>query len=324
MGFLTGDPVAAVPTSSTTEKALPDWYTNYAQDILANQAAIAAQPYTGYSAPRVADFTPTQQAGFDQTEQAATAYQPGLAAATAAAGSVDPNAGLTAATPYAQQAGQTSASQVQGYLNPYTDQVVNQIGIDGNRTLQEQILPAIRDKFISGGSYGGTRNAEIFGDAVRDATSAISANQTAALESGYNTSLSAAGTDLNRDASLAGTVGSLGATGATTSIDQAGALASLAAQQQTLGLNGATAVQGVGQQQQNLDQTNLNTAYGDFQAQQAYPQQQNTALIGALQGVQPAVPSATLTSGQTVPSSFQPSDLATILSALSTAQGLTS
>ncbi len=48
MGFLDflteGKPVEAVPVSSTQQTILPDWYTNYAMDILANQQAVAARP----------------------------------------------------------------------------------------------------------------------------------------------------------------------------------------------------------------------------------------------------------------------------------------
>ena len=74
MGFLDflteGKPVEAVPVSSTQQTILPDWYTNYAMDILANQRAIAARPFqeyvdaSGKVIPRVADFAPDQQQGF--------------------------------------------------------------------------------------------------------------------------------------------------------------------------------------------------------------------------------------------------------------------
>ena len=67
--------VPLAPSGSTTQTVLPEWYTNYAQDILSRQAAVAATPYPTYQGPRVADFTANQQAGFDMTQQAATAGQ---------------------------------------------------------------------------------------------------------------------------------------------------------------------------------------------------------------------------------------------------------
>ena len=64
MGFLDflteGKPVEAVPVSSTQQTILPDWYTNYAMDILSNQQALAARPFqeyvdtSGKAIPRVA------------------------------------------------------------------------------------------------------------------------------------------------------------------------------------------------------------------------------------------------------------------------------
>jgi len=104
-----GDP-AAIPqgsalTDMTKQTVLPEWYTNYAMDILSGQQAIASRPYETAPMPRVAGFTPTQQQAFGMTGTAATAYQPLLNQATgvaqAAAGA--PGA-LTTAQPYYQQA----------------------------------------------------------------------------------------------------------------------------------------------------------------------------------------------------------------------------
>jgi hypothetical protein len=322
MGLLTGDPLAAVPTYKSEEAVLPEWYTNYAMDILSNQQAIAGQPYATYSGPRVADFTAPQQQAFEQVGQAATAYQPGLQQATQAAQTANPYLGIGMASPYLQQAGQTAASQVGQYMNPYTDQVVNRIGELGNRTLQEQILPGIRDKFIGGGTYGGSRNAEMFGRGVRDAMEGITAAQSQALQSGYQGSLGAAQTDLSRQAALAGTAGQIGTSASAAGLQQAGTLANLAQQAQGLGLQGAQAVGQVGAQQQALGQQNLDVAYQDFLKQQQYPQTQNTALIGALQGVGPAVPKAAITTGSEVPGAYQPSTLAQLASVFAAAKGL--
>ena len=66
-------------TTTYTMSSIPSWYTNYAQDILANQQAISSRPFTPYdSTQRVAGFTPTQQQGFDLTKQNAFSYQPAL------------------------------------------------------------------------------------------------------------------------------------------------------------------------------------------------------------------------------------------------------
>jgi hypothetical protein len=259
MGFLDflteGKPVEAVPVSSTQQTILPDWYTNYAMDILSNQQALAARPYqeyvdtSGKAIPRVADFAPDQQAGFQATREGAFTFRPelgqasnvtqgtlgrsslgaaqpyfgqaagmsGLAAATPGlqqgagyvAGSTDA-LGLQMAQPYLGAAGQSAAQTVGQYMNPYTEQVVNRIGQLGTRTLQEQVLPGIEGEMIRAGQFGGTRQAELTGRAIRDAIEGISAQQSAALQQGYGQAQQAAQTDLARQAQLASTAGGLG------------------------------------------------------------------------------------------------------------------
>ena len=53
MGFLDflteGKPPTAVPVSSTEQMVLPDWYSNYAMDILANQRVLAERPFQAYA-----------------------------------------------------------------------------------------------------------------------------------------------------------------------------------------------------------------------------------------------------------------------------------
>lgn len=75
----------AKSTTTYTQGILPDWYTNYAQDIIANQQAIANRPYTAYPGPRLADVTPAQQVGQAMQLDAAQSYEPALGLATAGA-----------------------------------------------------------------------------------------------------------------------------------------------------------------------------------------------------------------------------------------------
>jgi hypothetical protein len=259
MGFLDflteGKPVEAVPVSSTQQTILPDWYTNYAMDILANQKAVAARPFqeyvdtSGKAIPRVADFAPDQQAGFQATREGAFNFRPELGQASSitqgtlgrsSLGAAQPYfgqaagmSGLTAATPGLQQgagyvagstdalglqmaqpylgaAGQSAAQTVGQYMNPYTEQVVNRIGQLGTRTLQEQVLPGIEGEMIRAGQFGGTRQAELTGRAIRDAIEGISAQQSSALQQGYGQAQQIAQTDLARQAQLASTAGGLG------------------------------------------------------------------------------------------------------------------
>lgn len=101
-------PAGSALQATQSETILPEWYSNYAMQMLSNQQAQMAQPYQTYQGPRVAQFSPTQQQSFGMTGQAATAYQPALGAATGATQGLMGQNALGAAQPYFNQATATS------------------------------------------------------------------------------------------------------------------------------------------------------------------------------------------------------------------------
>lgn len=372
-------PAGSALTDITKQTVLPDWYSNYAMDVLANQRTASARPFqeyvdaSGKPIPRVADFAPDQQAGFQATRNGAFSFRPELGTAASktqdvfgrsAMGVAEPSfqqsgqytaqstapTGLSMAQPYLGQAGQTAVQNIGQYMNPYTEQVVNRIGALGARTLQEQLLPAISDQMTAAGQFGGTRQAELTGRAIRDTMEGISAQQAQALQQGYTSSAGLAQADLERQAQLAQTAGGLGfqqqgalarageqigalggqmanVYGADTSnqLEAAGQLARMAQQRQEQELTGAGALQQIGAQQQALAQKNLDIAREDFLARQAYPQQQIDAMTRTMQGVAGGVPTATQEYG-IQPTSYRPeypaSTASQIASGLTGAAGL--
>lgn len=340
-------PAGSALTDITKQTVLPDWYSQNAMDILANQKAIAARPFqeyvdaSGKPIPRVADFAPDQQAGFGATRSGAFSFRPELGTASSktqdvfgrsAMGVSEPGfkqsgqyttasttpTGIGMAQPFLGQAGQTAVQNIGQYMNPYMDQVIGRIGTLGARTLQEQLLPAISDQMIAAGQFGGTRQAEMTGRAIRDTMEGISAQQAQALQQGYTSAAGLAQADLERQAQLAQTAGGLGfqqqgalarageqmgalgqQMGNMYNVDtsnQLGAaqqLAGMARQRQTQELEGAGALGQIGAQQQALAQRNLDIARSDFLERQAYPQQQIDALTKTMQGVAGGVPTAT-------------------------------
>lgn len=372
-------PAGSALTDITKQTVLPDWYSNYAMDVLANQRATSARPFqeyvdaSGRAIPRVADFAPDQQKGFQATREGAFTFRPELGTAVnktqdvfgrSAMGVAEPSfqqsgqytaqstapTGLSMAQPYLGQAGQTAVQNINQYMNPYTEQVVNRIGALGARTLQEQLLPAISDQMTAAGQFGGTRQAELTGRAIRDTMEGISAQQAQALQQGYTSSAGLAQADLERQAQLAQTAGGLGfqqqgalarageqigalggqmanVYGADTSnqLEAAGQLARMAQQRQEQELTGAGALQQIGAQQQALAQKNLDIAREDFLARQAYPQQQIDAMTRTMQGVAGGVPTATQEYG-IQPTSYRPeypaSTASQIASGLTGAAGL--
>lgn len=299
---------AAIPqgsalTDMTKQTVMPEWYTNYAMDILAGQQAIAGRPYATAPMPRVAGFTPLQEKSFGLTETAAGAYQPLLGEATTAAQAAAAAPGaLNVAQPYLTQAGQTSVSNIGAYMNPYNEAVTNRIADLGTRNLTENILPQIEGRYIQAGQLGyggrdgmGTPSGMMTDTsrAVRDVSADILAQQTAALQSGYNQAAGLAGTDLSRFGTLANTAGGLAQTQQQQQLAASGALSNLGARAQELGLTGAGAIGGVGALQQQQGQRNLDVAYADFLRQQGYEQDQINNLLKTFQGVGSGIPTAT-------------------------------
>ncbi len=300
---------AAIPqgsalTDMTKQQVLPEWYTNYAMDILSGQQAIANRPYETAPMPRVAGFTPTQQQAFGMTGTAATAYQPLLGQATQAAqAAANAPGALSTAQPFLTQAGQTSVSNIGQYMNPYTDAVVNRIADLGTRNLTENIMPEIEGRYIKAGQLGFGGRGGLGGTpsgmmtdtsrAVRDVSADILGKQAEALQSGYTQAAGLAGTDLSRFGTLAGTAGDLARAQQQQQLAASGALSTLGEQAQTLGLAGAGALGGVGAQEQQLGQKNLDVAYGDFLRQQGYPQEQINNMLKTFQGVSSGIPTAT-------------------------------
>lgn len=308
-------PAGSTYTSKTSETVLPDWYTNYAMQVLSNQQGLSSQPLSLFQGPRVAEFSPTTRAGFDMTGTAATAYQPALnAATTATTNAMGGPGGLDAAQPYLTNAGQTSVANIGQYMNPYTDQVVNRIADLGTRNLTENIMPEIEGRYIQAGQLGfggrggtGTPSGMLTDTsrAIRDTSADILAKQTEALRAGYGEAATLAGTDLARQAGLATTAGTLGGSDATRKLSAAEQLAGMGAKAQELGLTGAGALGQVGTAIEDKAQKNIDVAYGDFLRQQGYPQEQIDAMTKTFGGVKAGVPTAAREEG-IVPLGYQP------------------
>lgn len=138
---------------------------------------------------------------------------------TEAAGNIRQQVGDTSALaqPYLQQAAtltgqgaQTGLSNIQDYMNPYQEQVVNRIGELGARNLRENLLPQIQDRAIQSGQFGGSRQGEMIGRALRDVQESTLAQQTQALQSGYGQAAQQLAADRTRQLQAAGQTAALG------------------------------------------------------------------------------------------------------------------
>ena len=262
-----GSALPNVSTTQTQQTTAPDYYSNYLSN-LASQGQTAAQN-AQYVGP-----TGLQNQAFSQVAQNVGNYQPYLNQAASLTG----------------QAAQ--GPNVNQFMDPYTQDVVNQIGVLGQRNIQENLAPQATAGAVGTGQFGSQRGAQVLGNTLRDADTNITAQQQQALQQGYTQALQAA----QNQQQLGLSAGSQ--------------LANLAGQQQNLGLQDVNALSTLGAQQQQIAQN-----------QQLFPLQNLTTESNIMKGLTVPTSVSSQYSGP-MPGAYQASPLQQIAGLGSTLQGL--
>jgi hypothetical protein len=206
-------------TVSTVEQqaTAPEFYTNYLQDI-ANLGQNAVNQ------GGVAGFSPLQQQAFQMAPDASFA----------GAGTMGAGAQL------AGQAGATTAPDViQNYMNPYQQNVVDEMGRLQQQNIQRNVMPALNAAGAGSGGFGSRRQAQATGQTLADMQANLTGQQQGALATGYNQAMTSAQTDLNR------------------ALQSGQALGTLGGQQNQLATSGLQSLSSLGNQQQALGQKML-------------------------------------------------------------------
>lgn len=238
-------------------------YTPYGiqnlQNIYNTAANAASQPYRPYKGDMVADWNKGQQAALSNFGNLASG-QSALSAANVYGTS---NRYTRQAIDMIGQAARPiSAGQINHYMDPYTDQVVNatMANIRENNQAQQQQLQgnaALR------GTLGGDRSAVMAAELGRQQD--LATNQTVGnlRSQGYSQALNAA--MAQQQAKMAGgyQIGALG---------QSQAGLGYAGQQNDIAAN--QAYMGAATQKQQNNQADLNATYSQYQQMMAYPYQQ--------------------------------------------------
>lgn len=314
----------SLPVDLTTQKILPDWYTNYAMDVLANQKAVSSQqfqPYVdsaGNPIPRYAELSPLQQAGIEATAQTANSFRPelGLASqqaqnvlgrsasnnikgALSALGATATGSGTSsakpyldagantnivgAASPYATRSGASTVRDIQSYMNPYLDAVLNRFGEVGARTLREQLLPEIMHRYIGAGQglNPSGRNVDE-ARALRDVYEAVLNQQGQLLQQGYTQAAGLSAADLERYAQLASTMGGLAGQEAQAKLTAGQAFGNIGTAEQRIAADVAQAQAAQTASAYQNDTANQLAAAAALQAIAQQRQQQEMAAAGAL------------------------------------------
>lgn len=252
-------------TQQTTQQLNP-----FVQDLMTRgfSAAqnVASIPYQAYQGPRIAQFRPQEQQAFQMAEQAATSRigQPQLAQA------------LTAA----QQAAGYSPAQfqqnVQGFMSPYQESVVDATMRRLAQSRAERDAET-RSRLASARAFGNERRGVY--EAQLAAEQDLNTQQTLAnlYQQGYG-----------QAAGLASQLPSQ-------QLAASGQLAGLSNQMISQEQARQQMLMGAGQAQRQMAQQNLDLAYQDFLAQRGYPMEQLKILQSGISGV-PATTSSTTTS----------------------------
>jgi hypothetical protein len=183
-----GAPNPALVSTSTDVTSSPEFYTNYLQDI-------ANLGQAGIQQGGVAGFSPLQAQALSLAPEVAFA-----GAGTAGTGQE-----------YLTASGATPATAlVNQYMNPYQQNVVNEMARLQQRGIQENILPNLRAGAAGTGQFGSQRAAQVTGQTLRDLQSDLLGRQYTALSEGYRGALGAAQADLQRQLQSGQALGQLG------------------------------------------------------------------------------------------------------------------
>ena len=150
--------------SGSSQTFLPAYQENYLKDLLANAAALGTQGGMEVPEYQIADMTPLQKQAIQMGAAGLGAYAPFFqsAANQMGTGAQTIGTGLGTIGQGAQTlAGSTRAfdpSSVSQFMNPYTEQVIEQTQKDIGR-LGDRQQQALKDRAVAAGAFGGGREA---------------------------------------------------------------------------------------------------------------------------------------------------------------------
>jgi hypothetical protein len=205
MGWLQGEALPNITETTTEVQTTPDYYTDYLTGLSkAGQSALYSTMPTDTTAgvlktgkELVAGMDPMQTLGYGGLQDAATGYR----------GTLD-DAIRTAGIP----AGGLQSSRITGLMDPYTQQVVNEMGRLSQQNVQQQLLPTMKAGFVGRGDLGSRRYAGALGQSMADVQSNLTGQQYGALSKGYSDAMKAALDELRIQNEAAKTQGQLAET----------------------------------------------------------------------------------------------------------------
>jgi hypothetical protein len=279
-------------SSTITQTSIPDYAKPYVEELLGSAAGLTdinQNPYMQYMGDRVAQFNPLQQQSYQNAALMQTAPQ--LGDATAMAGMAGLGALNTQYTFNPYEAQQFTGNNVQAYMSPYMQNVVERQQADAQRqadiAMQTQNAQAARS-----GAFGGSGNLLMRSQAAGNLARQKGDIQAQGLQNAYqqamqqfNTSQqqNQAAQQLNAQQQQFGA--GLGLQGLQTAMSGAKALADIGQTQYGQNVGLINLQNQLGGQQQTQQQNILNTQYQDYLNAQNYPYKQLGFMSDMLRGL---------------------------------------
>lgn len=268
MSITQGAPLPDIKQTTTTQDNAPSYYTQYLSGLSsAGSTALAKSP-----TQTVAGYDPLQVMGYNALPAAATAGQDQINAAQDTA---------------AQAAKGITPERIQALMNPYTSNVVDEMGRLSQQNVQRNLLPTMKAGFVGTGGLGSQRYAGALGQSMADIQAGLTGQQYGALSQGYSQAMKGALDEASLLNQTAGTQGKLADIEQNEALTGAGALTKAGAERQAY--------------QQSLLDAPLKTATTASGLMRGFtiPQNQTQTFVGPKAG------------------SYQNSDLANIMGVLS-------
>jgi hypothetical protein len=213
MAITQGAPLPDIKTTETRTDNAPSYYTNYLQGLsTAGTTALGKTP-----AQSVAGYDQLQTTGYGLLPAATTAGLPGLTAAQTTAG---------------QAAQGITPERIQALMNPYTSNVVDEMGRLTQQNIQRNLLPTMKAGFVGTGGLGSQRYAGALGQSMADIQAGLTGQQYGALSQGYSQAMKGALDEASLLNQTAQTQGKLSDIAQTQALTGAGALTKAGAERQ--------------------------------------------------------------------------------------------
>ena len=172
MAVFQGAPLPDITETRNKVTEAPGYYTDYLTGLSqAGTTELAKTPDQ-----LVAPLSAMQQQGYATVPDAAAAYKPGLATAQGTAA----------------QASGIGGEDISRFMNPYTQNVVEEMERLAQQNIQRNVMPSLIGSAVGRGDLGSRRYAAATGQSLADIQRTLTGQQYGALSAGYKQAVDAA------------------------------------------------------------------------------------------------------------------------------------